>query len=406
MNPESSPYRTAFEYVWRSPWVRAAVWTVLAAGLIWLLAAAYGNYSFVLTIALIGYLLAYLLNPLVEVFRRMRMPRPLAVVLVFVILAGLMVLGSLLITQVVVQLGEFAQQVPAAIERLGEALGGVTNVFSDWLSGFRATLINQIGLESEEQLTGAIMEQLSDLLGRASTSIAGFLQGVLTGGTGALVEGAASIISGVAQAVLILIAAGYFLWDYPRFSANFHRLVPVRYREIHDDLARKSDMAIGGYLRGQILITIIIGFVIWLGLMILGVPLALAVAFLAAIFNLVPYLGPIVGAVPAVLLGLTVSPLTAVLVVGVFILSNMLEGYVLQPLILSRSVNIHPVTVLLAIIGGLGLFGLIGALLAVPVVGFLKLLLEDYILTRPAYRTGPAASAAQVEAPGAGRRRG
>src|SRR5690606_18103552 len=120
-----------------------------------------------------------------------------------------------------------------------------------------------------------------------------------------------------------------------------------------------------------------------------GVPLATAIAFIAAVFNLVPYLGPVVGAVPAVLLGLTVSPLTALLAVGVFIVANQLEGNPLSPMILSRSTNLHPVTVLLAIMAGLGVYGLVGALLAVPLVALSKVLLEDYVLRRPEFVTVP-----------------
>src|SRR5690606_32301227 len=152
--------------------------------------------------------------------------------------------------------------------------------------------------------------------------------------------------------------------DYPRFMAQFRRFVPTRYHGVVGEIAEKADVAVGGYLRGQLMITAILGLFVWIGLTILGVPLATAIAFLAAVFNLVPYLGPVIGAVPAVLLGLTVSPLTALLAIVVFVVANQLEGNVLSPLVLSRATNLHPLTVLLAIMTGLGLFGLVGALLA------------------------------------------
>jgi predicted PurR-regulated permease PerM len=202
--------------------------------------------------------------------------------------------------------------------------------------------------------------------------------------------------------ILILIASGYFLYDFPKFIANFRRFVPVRWRPLYADLSDKTDDAIGGYLRGQVLITVILGVMIWIGLSIVGVPLALAISFLAAIFNLVPYLGPIIGVVPAVLLGFTVSPLTALLAVLVFIIANQVEGNLLSPLILSRSTNLHPVTVLLAIIAGLGLLGFVGALIAVPVVALTKVILESYLLTRPAYQVAAADAGASGSAGGSG----
>src|SRR5690606_13828212 len=122
---------------------------------------------------------------------------------------------------------------------------------------------------------------------------------------------------------------------------------------------------------------------------ILGVPLATAIAFVAAVFNLIPYLGPIIGVIPAVLLAFTVGPWTAVLTAAVFLVANQIEGNVLSPLILSRSTNLHPITVMLAIMTGLGLLGLLGALLAVPTVALVKVVLEEYLLTRPAFRDVP-----------------
>jgi predicted PurR-regulated permease PerM len=151
----------------------------------------------------------------------------------------------------------------------------------------------------------------------------------------------------------------------------------------------KADVAVGGYLRGQVIVTSLVGMTIWIGLSILGVPLALAISVLAAIFNLVPYLGPIIGVIPAVLLGFSVSPLTGILAAVVFIIANQLESNLLSPLILSKNVNIHPVTVLLAILAGFSLYGFVGALLAVPAVALFKILYETYVMTLPAYQSGP-----------------
>src|SRR5690606_33400145 len=180
---------------------------------------------------------------------------------------------------------------------------------------------------------------------------------------------------------------------------SFKRLVPVRHRALADDLLAKADLAVGGYLRGQLFITMLLGVMIWIGLSLLGIPLATAISFLAAVFNLVPYLGPILGVVPAVLLGFTVSPWAAVGAAVVFTIANQLEAHLLSPLILSKNTNLHPITVMLAIMAGVGLMGLLGALIAVPLVAMLKVILEDYVLTRPAF-TGVARNQVLVAADG------
>ncbi len=386
VHPETS---SAFEYVWRSPWVRATSWALLILAIAVVLVLLFPRYSFVLTVGLVGFLLAYLLHPLVGLLQRIRLPRALAVILVYLALVGVMVLGSLLIAQIFTQLGTFVQNIPDAVEQAGNTIRNVTSWFGNLMAGFQNFMAGQIGFESADQLSVTVQEQVANMLASGATALSNLLSNLVSGGTDAIVGGATSIISGTAQVVLILLASAYFLWDYPRITSNFYRLVPVRWRPVYTDVSGKADQAIGGYLRGQILIGACLGLLIWLGLAILGVPLALSIGFVAGIFNLVPYLGPIIGAVPGVLLALTISPLTAVLAIGVFVLANQLESNVLSPIILGKVVNIHPLTVLLAIMAGLSLFGLIGALLAVPLASFLKVLYEDYVMTGPAYHTGP-----------------
>lgn len=376
---------TAIEIVWRSPWVRAVSYVVLTLLIVWLLIRYLPAYAFALQVGIIGFLIAYILNPVVDALTRLRLSRGFAVVLVFIVLLQLFVLGSVLFGQVLGQLGEFVGRIPRALESIGSSLTAVQVWFANVVDNLPGFLSERFGVEPNDQLAEQFQERLAGLLASFAESLTNLLQRIVTGGPGLIVSGAANIISTTLQVFLILLASAYFLYDFPRFTANFRRFVPVRWRPLYADLMHKADGAVGGFLRGQLLITTVLGLLIWVGLSIIGVPLALAISFLAAIFNLVPYLGPIIGVAPAVLLGFTVSPLTALLAVVVFIVANQLEGNVLAPLILSKSVNLHPVTVLLAIMAGLGLMGIVGALLAVPVVALAKIILEDYLLTRPSY---------------------
>ena len=376
---------TALEVIWRNVWVRAAAYLILAASLVAILWSLRGQYAFALQVGLIGFVIAYVLNPVVEALGRIRIRRSVAVVLVYLALIVLMVLFSILVGQVVVELSRFVNLIPTAIESGAEQLarlGAWTQGLADRMPGF---LTERFGTGGGEELALQFQEQLTRLLETTSASLLDLLEQLVTEGPAVLLTSATSIISTTLQVFLILLASAYFLYDFPRFTANFRRLVPLRWRPLSNDLFAKTDRAVGGYLRGQLLITSVLGVMIWIGLSLIGIPLATAISFLAAIFNLVPYLGPIVGAVPAVLLGFTVGPWAALLAVLVFIVANQLEGNVLSPMILSRSVDLHPVTVLLSIIAGLGLLGFLGALLAVPTVALVKVVVEDYLLTRPAY---------------------
>ncbi len=383
------PHRniTAFEIVWRSPWVRAVSYVIAILFVLWVLWTTRKGYAFALQVGLIGFTIAYILNPVVNALARLKIRRAFAVVLVYLVVLAVLVLGSILITQVVTQLSKFISLIPTAFDNMGGLVGRISSWLTglvDKLPGFLST---GFGVQtSSDELSKQIQDRLTGFLAGSIENINGLLEQVLSKGPGVLVSGATNIISTTLQIFLILLTSAYFLYDYPRFTANFKRFVPVRWRPLYGDLSQKMDTAVGGYVRGQLLITLIIGVLVFIGLSIINVPLALAISFLAAIFNMVPYLGPIIGMIPAVLLGFTVSPLTALLAVVVFVIANQLEGNLLAPYILSKSTNLHPVTVLIAILIGAGLFGLLGALLAVPVAALLKVVLEEYLLRRPAYR--------------------
>ncbi len=381
---------SALRWAWRHPWVRAVVYIALIVLALLVLWRVRAGYMFALQVGLFGFLLAYLLNPLVNLLQRLRLRRGWAVVLTYLLLGGLVAFGSMLIGQVVAEAASFVNLLPDAFDNLSRIFGNLQSRVVTWLDRIPFLLSGGLGETDPNGLVGdEIRDRIVTSLQQLGQDFSQLIAGWISQGPGLLYTGASVVISTTLQIVLIVLASVYFLYDFPRFTAQFRRLVPTKYHGIASELTEKADVAVGGYLRGQLLITTILGVFIWLGLTILGVPLATAIAFLAAVFNLVPYLGPIIGAVPAVLLAFTVSPLTALLVIVVFTVANQLEGNLLSPLILSRSTNLHPLTVLLAIMAGLGLFGLIGALLAVPTVAFAKVVLEDYVLSRREFATVP-----------------
>lgn len=381
---------SALRWAWRHHWVRAVVYMVLIIAVLVILWRARAGYMFALQVGLFGFLLAYLLNPFVTFLQRLRLRRGWAVVITYLLLGGLITFGSMLVGQVVTEAASFINLLPDAFDNLSRIFGNLQSRVLTWLDRIPFLLSGSMGEVDPQGLVGdEIRDRIVTALQQLGQDFSQLIAGWISQGPGLLYTGASVVISTTLQIVLIVLASVYFLYDFPRFVTQFRRFVPTKYHSIVSELTEKADVAVGGYLRGQLLITSMLGVFIWLGLTILGVPLATAIAFLAAVFNLVPYLGPVIGAVPAVLLAFTVSPLTALLVIVVFVIANQLEGNLLSPLILSRSTNLHPLTVLLAIMAGLGLFGLVGALLAVPTVAFVKVVLEDYVLSRREFVTVP-----------------
>lgn len=395
MTPQRPSHEiTAIEVLWRNVWVRGIVYVVAAALVLLVIVTQTSKYMFALQVGAIGFLIAYVLNPLVDLLGRLRIGRGLAVVLVFLLLLNVLVLGSVLLTQVVSETARFVALVPGAIQELSAFLGRTSTWFTGILESAPEFLQDRFGFETTgDDLAQQAQDQLAAWITALAQALNRFLERLIAEGPAVLMAGATSIISTTFQVVLIFIGSAYILYDYHRLAANVKRFVPVRWRPVHADLSRKADRAIGGYLRGQILITIILGILIWIGLTLAGVPLALAISFLAAVFNLVPYLGPVVGTLPAVLLGLTVSPLTALLALIVFIVANQIEAHLLSPLILGRSTDIHPVTVLISILIGIGFLGILGAFIAVPIAALIKVVLEEYLLVRPSFQEGGDANA-------------
>ena len=185
-----------------------------------------------------------------------------------------------------------------------------------------------------------------------------------------------------------MILSVYFLYDLPRLGRAALAVFPEPYQPLAQDLAAKLNASVGGYVRGQLLVALCVGFLVGLGFWLVGVPLAASLGFLAGVFNLIPFVGVVVSGVPALLLAATGGLGKAALALLVMVAANQLEAHVLGPLIVGRATRLHPVTAIAAILTGGTLFGLWGALLAVPAAAFLKVVLEDYYKGSRFYREG------------------
>lgn len=372
MPSSSSP--NAFQYAWRSPWIRLVVFL----GAFYLLYRFAGRVTTVLVDFAVAFLIAYLANPLLNWLEKGRVKRGLGVFFVLLLFLGLLGLAGALLATVGGQFVQLFQNLPAQIDNLNRILDGTVQ----WLSARGVP-----GLaDAQTRMTEALREWVANI----GENIVPLLQNALNS-TGTLFSRLVSIGGIIGQVVLILLLSIYLMLDYARVNASLLRAFPRPWQPRVLELSDLIGTAVGGYVRGQLLIATFIGLFVWLGLSLIGIPSAAAIGFLAGAFNIVPYLGPIIGATPALLLALTLpsAGLKMILVVVVFVLANQIEGNFLSPYILSRTTDLHPVTVLLAILVGVALMGFAGALLAVPLVALSKLMLEKYYYPSRIYSQGP-----------------
>jgi predicted PurR-regulated permease PerM len=192
-----------------------------------------------------------------------------------------------------------------------------------------------------------------------------------TGGIGQLGGGvfqfASNIFGGVFSALIVTVLS-FYLVTQERGIENFLRIVtPLEYEEYAIDLWMRSQKKMGQWLRAQFLLAVLIGLMVYLGLTILGVKYALLLGLLAAVFEIIPIIGPILAAVPAVFVAFLQQPLLGFIVVAMYILIQQMESHLIVPVVMRKAVGLNPLIVIISLLVGAQLGGIIGLFLAVPV---------------------------------------
>lgn len=298
-------------------------------------------------------IIVYLLRPVVNFLVSKNMSRLLAVSLTYLII--IIVLGvalTFLIPVLIEQLRDFILHFPQFLKAFGRYLTRLQIAFY------------------KIELPSLAQEAFNQLILRAKKLAVLWAQ--------QLPEMTASLFGGLFNLVLAPILAFYLLKDLPAIKETIVSLVPVKYRDNFLHLTKEIDVAVGGFLRGQLLIALIVGVTISIYLLIIGVKFAVLLGLLAGILNIIPYFGPIVGGAIAALVALFQSPTLALLVIIGMIVIQQVDGLLISPNIMRQTVNLHPVVIILALLIGGSFFGFLGLLLAIPVAAVGKALLIHY----------------------------
>ncbi len=302
----------------------------------------------ILTPFVISAMLAYLGDPLVDRLEARRIPRGLAVSLVFVVLfLFLTILALLLIPRLEAQITTLLQKAPAYLAWLrAEVL--------PWLQ-------QRLQLEGGLDEIGVIRDTLTQHWQQAGGLVAGALGSVSRSGL--------TLLGWLANLVLIPVVTFYLLRDWDRMIAGIHALLPRSSEPTVVRLASESDEVLGAFLRGQLLVMFALGVIYTTGLWLVGLEFALLIGMFAGLMSFVPYLG--------LILGVLVAGVAAILqfqslealpwVVLVFVIGQLIEGTVLTPKLVGDRIGMHPVAVIFAVMAGGQLYGFFGILLALPV---------------------------------------
>jgi predicted PurR-regulated permease PerM len=336
-------------------WVQLVALPLLVLAL-YALARAAGPVLLIFTIAAV---IALILNPLVQFVQGDRLPRGLAI---FVVYAGFFLVlataGVLLANPIADQVNAFRDDVPSIVDSANERLADLQQTFDD----------RGIDIQLQEQ-------------GRTALET---LQDRVVGGTGEVVSFGTDLLQTIVRAgfglILVFVISVYMLLYGPRIGAVVRSVMPPGDGTSDDDYPTRVSRAVAGYVRGQLLFSLAMGagagFGLWLfgvlGIFPEGKTYALAFATFFGFMELIPYVGPILGAMPPVLVAFFGDPLTGLWVALLFVALQQIEGHVVAPTIFGHTLRINPLFVIFALLLGAEVYGIVGALVALPILSVVR----------------------------------
>ncbi|NEP17348.1 MAG: AI-2E family transporter [Leptolyngbya sp. SIO4C1] len=314
-----------------------------------------------LLLVMISIVLACSIAPVVDWAEKYRVPRWLAVVLVYLTLAGVLTgVGLIIGPTVFEQLERLVRQVPISLRSLLTQAQTWVMMLNDERPELTSELFNQV--IDVQSIISWVIRSSQQLLVRS--------YGVTTG-----------ILGGFFSLVLALFLSGYMLADSRTLIKNFTRLLPEPWDERIANQVGPASERIGGYIRGRLLVSALLAVFTTVSLSFIGMQdFAVGLGAIAGVTNLIPFLGPILGAIPALVVAISQGGWVLLWVLILYVVIQNLETYILDPLLVGSSVGVHPLYQLLAVLGGTQVLGIIGALIVPPWVAGGAVLLENLYL--------------------------
>ncbi|MBY7143297.1 AI-2E family transporter [Virgibacillus sp. NKC19-3] len=337
-------------------WLVTGIFVFLFAYLLVKLFPLYGAvFSFLLRLLspfLVSLLIAYLLYPIIKKIHSYNIPRGIAVLSIYILFFGITAYVIYRVYPAVMhQLQDLKEQLPVFI-RMYE------------------NLIYQL-YEYTSFLPETVHDKIDGLITRVETSLENILD--------KLVGGVTRIFDAIIFLTVIPVLVFYFLKDYNKLKDYVKTFIPEKYRAQTSKLVHAIDKSLGSYIRGQLLVSLLVSLATWIVFQFLNINYALLLAIIMGITNLIPYFGPIIGAVPVMAIALTTSWKLVIFVLIAILAIQVIEGNFLSPYIVGKSINIHPIAIIFALLLGGELFGVIGLIVAVPLLTICKVITEHVI---------------------------
>lgn len=354
-----------------------AAWSLVGgAALIWITLQVLARIDVLLAPVVLSVAIIYVLNPVVNWFAARHIPRILAAFLAFALLLGALVLfGFAVAPAVTSQASELGSRFPEIYEdstqQIEDIVGNLGFAGVDLWSydRFQEFLHDP---DAQDQILSVVWDRLGE------------------------------VTSGLLETILVFflapVVAFYVLVDLPRVRKETISLIPERHKEEVLHVSRRLGATIGGFLRGQVVVALIVGVLTSIGFRIIGLEFWLIIGMIAGFLNIIPFVGPWVGGFLGVTVGFVTADVTTALWAGlVALIVQQLDNHLISPNVLRATVSLHPAVIILVLVLGGGIGGIWGVLLAVPVTASLKVLTGHLWRTRILGQTWEAAMDAIIE---------
>lgn len=301
----------------------------------------------------------YLFNPIIDWLEKKKWKRGWAIALLYVVIIGLIILlFSFVIPAVKDQIISLFKTFPGYWDQITQKF----NEFS------QSSLF--------DQLKDKLSTNMSDIMKTISEKGTSVLNGAITS-IGSIVGTVTEVILAIVTTPLVLF---YLLKDGKKLPDFLLKMLPVNGRAHTRQVLGEANHQISSYIRGQIIVSLCIGILLFIGYLIIGLPYALTLAMIAACTSIVPYLGPAIAITPAIIIAIVTSPWLLVKLIIVWCVVQLLEGKFISPQVMGKTLKVHPITILFVILIAGNLFGVLGVIFAVPGYAVLKVIVTHVFI--------------------------
>lgn len=317
----------------------------------WKILLYLGELLVVISPIFIGIIVAWLFDPVVSWLQRKKIPRIVGCILVYLLLITLLfiIIYSL---------------VPILVDQVTDFIGTIPDIF-DNLKAFLNRVFDFFGSN------GVDAKMIED---RVYSWLETFATGLTTNLPNLVLNIGKGLFNGGLNVILGLMIGFYMLFDFNKINGTLINNMPVSWRKNYQELGARINTSLRNYVQGILLIMFLVFITQSIGLTLAGIKAPLVFALFCAITDVIPYFGPYIGAVPAVIVGFTISPITGILCIASIVVVQTLENNFYQPLIMGHTMKLHPVTIMVSLLIFQHFFGIIGMVVATPVVACLKVI--------------------------------